>query len=76
MNEAAELDVRSIAPARKHPTIHARLNDLAPGETLTLLNDHDPRPLRFELEHDHPGLYVFEYLESGPEIWRVLVRRT
>ncbi len=76
MNEPAELDVRSIPPARKHPTIHARLNDLAPGETLTLLNDHDPRPLRFELEHDHPGRFSFQYLESGPDVWRVAIQRT
>lgn len=76
MNEPAELDVRTIPPARKHPTIHARLEELAPGETLTLLNDHDPRPLRFELEHDHPGAFTFEYAESGPEIWRVIIRRS
>ena len=75
MNEPAELDVRTIPPARKHPTIHARLEELAPGEMLTLLNDHDPRPLRFELEHDHPGAFTFEYAESGPEIWRVNIRR-
>uniref|UniRef100_E6Q2U7 DUF2249 domain-containing protein n=1 Tax=mine drainage metagenome TaxID=410659 RepID=E6Q2U7_9ZZZZ len=76
MNDLAELDIRTIPPARKHPTIHARLDILAPGEALTLLNDHDPRPLRFELEHDHPGMFAFEYLESGPEVWRVLIRRT
>ena len=76
MNEPAELDVRSIPPARKHPTIHARLNDLAPGEALTLLNDHDPRPLRFELEHDHPGMFSFQYIESGPDVWRVAIQRT
>ncbi len=76
MNETAELDVRTIPPARKHPTIHARLEELAPGETLTLLNDHDPRPLRFELEHDHPGAFTFEYAESGPEIWRIIIRRS
>ena len=76
MNDTAELDVRTIPPARKHPTIHARLETLASGDALTLLNDHDPRPLRFELEHDHPGAFAFEYLESGPELWRVRIRRS
>ena len=75
MNDTAELDIRTIPPARKHPTIHARLETLASGDALTLLNDHDPRPLRFELEHDHPGAFAFEYLESGPELWRVRIRR-
>ena len=76
MNDTAELDIRTILPARKHPTIHARLETLASGDALILLNDHDPRPLRFELEHDHPGAFAFEYLESGPELWRVRIRRS
>ena len=76
MNDTAELDVRTIPPARKHPTIHARLDSLVSGDALTLLNDHDPRPLRFELEHDRPGAFAFEYLESGPELWRVRIRRS
>ncbi len=76
MNDTAELDIRTIPPARKHPTIHARLDTLASGDALTLLNDHDPRPLRFELEHDRPGAFAFEYLESGPELWRVRIRRS
>lgn len=69
------LDVRVIAPREKHLTIHARLNELAQGDTLTILNDHDPRPLRFELENDFPGRYAWNYQESGPETWRVDIKR-
>lgn len=76
MNSATELDVRVIAPREKHPTIHARLDALTIGEMLTIVNDHDPRPLRFELEADYPGRYAWEYVESGPETWRVNIRRT
>lgn len=69
------LDVRVIPPKDKHPTIHERLGGLAAGEALTILNDHDPRPLRFELEADYPQTYGWEYLESGPETWRVAIRK-
>lgn len=69
------LDVRVIPPRDKHPTIHQRLGRLAVGEILTILNDHDPRPLRFELEADYPQTYGWEYLESGPETWRVAIRK-
>lgn len=71
-----ELDVRAIAPREKHPTIHRMLGDLAPGQSLRLINDHDPRPLRFELEGDYPGVYAWEYVETGPEMWRVDIRKT
>lgn len=73
MSETTELDVRVIPPPQKHPTIHARLNELGRDESLTIVNDHDPRPLRFELEHDYPERYAWEYLQSGPEIWRVKI---
>lgn len=66
-----ELDVRVIPPPRKHPTIHEKLAELGPGEALRITNDHDPRPLRFELEHDYPNGFAWNYLESGPETWRV-----
>ena len=70
-----ELDVRIIQPRDKHPAIHARLDALAIGETLTILNDHDPRPLRFEIDADHPGAYGWKYIEQGPETWRVEIDR-
>lgn len=71
----AELDVRIIAPKEKHSTIHARLDELDVGETLTIVNDHDPRPLRFELDAVCPECFGWEYLERGPETWRVAIRR-
>lgn len=70
-----ELDVRTVPPREKHPTIHRLLGELETGDALRITNDHDPRPLRFELEADYPGRYGWEYLEQGPEIWRVDIRR-
>jgi len=70
-----ELDVRTLAPRNKHPAIHELLRNLADGETLRLINDHDPRPLRFEIEADYPAAFQWEYLERGPEVWRVDIRK-
>ena len=70
-----ELDVRTLAPRNKHPTIHELLRNLADGETLRLVNDHDPRSLRFEIEADYPATFQWEYLERGPEVWRVDIRK-
>ena len=66
-----ELDVRVLPPPKKHITIHEMLDKLAPGEALRITNDHDPRPLKFELDHDQPNTYSFNYLESGPATWLV-----
>src|SRR5699024_9796231 len=48
---------------------------LQPGEAFVLANDHDPKPLRFQLEAREPGQIDWLYLAEGPELWRVQVGR-
>ncbi|QLG47649.1 DUF2249 domain-containing protein [Natrinema halophilum] len=44
------LDVRDIPPVNRHPTIHDEFDALEPGETLTIVNDHEPKPLFYEFQ--------------------------
>ena len=67
------LDVRVIPPAQKHPTIFQTFEALAPGEAFELLNDHDPKPLHYQLMYEHEGEFTWVYLEEGPQIWRVRI---
>ena len=46
----ARLDVRDLPPPERHPTIHAAFDALDSGESLELVNDHDPKPLFYELQ--------------------------
>ena len=43
---------------------------------MELVNDHDPKPLRYQFEFEHAGKFGWEYLEQGPAIWRVEISRT
>lgn len=65
------LDVRTLPPARRHEVIFGRFNPLAEGESFILVNDHDPKPLHYQLLAEYPGKLLWEYLEQGPEVWRV-----
>lgn len=67
------LDVRVIPPPRKHPTIFGKFESLAAGQSFTLMNDHDPKPLYYQFSHELPGQFEWEYLEKGPETWRVRI---
>ena len=73
--EDPDLDVRDLAPARRHEAIFSAYLDLAPGAGFVLVNDHDPRPLRYQFEAEQAGQFTWEYLESGPEVWRVRIGR-
>ena len=69
------LDVRNEPPARRHDLIFARYDGLAPGAAFVLVNDHDPKPLWYQFEAEHTGAYSWDYLEQGPEVWRVRIGR-
>jgi uncharacterized protein (DUF2249 family) len=43
------LDVRRLDGPAKHATIHERFAALGPGQALTIVNDHDPKPLYYEM---------------------------
>lgn len=49
------IDVRTIPPISRHATIFAMIDALEPGEALEIVNDHDPVPLRRQLETRNPG---------------------
>ena len=70
------LDVRSLPPPRRHELIFRRLDGLADGDAITLVNDHDPKPLHYQLDATEPGRFSWDYLERGPEAWRVRIART
>ncbi|WP_329330264.1 DUF2249 domain-containing protein [Streptomyces luteogriseus] len=75
LDHSPVLDVREIPHGHRHPRIFARYGRLGPGEGFVLVNNHDPKPLHREFEATHPGTHTWEYLESGPEIWRVRIGR-
>lgn len=70
-----ELDVRTLAPAKRHETIFAAYDGLGAGGAFVLVNDHDPKPLYYQFEAEHPGTFSWDYLESGPRTWRVRIGR-
>ncbi|MEV0801584.1 DUF2249 domain-containing protein [Kribbella sp. NPDC050281] len=69
------IDVRRIARGGRHPRVLARYARLEPGEAFILVNSHDPKPLRREFEAIHPGAFSWDYLQAGPEEWRVRIGR-
>jgi uncharacterized protein (DUF2249 family) len=70
-----ELDVRSLVPARRHETAFQRIEGLAFGASFVLINDHDPNPLYDQLEAEYPNQFSWDYMEKGPEVWRVEIGR-
>jgi uncharacterized protein (DUF2249 family) len=69
----ATVDVRTMAPQARHSHAVAAFNQLSYGETMELVNDHDPKPLLAQFESELAGKFSWDYLEQGPGTWRVAI---
>ena len=69
--DANVVDVRTLVPAERHRKIFELVNELVPGRSFILVNDHDPKPLYYQLEAEYPKQFSWTYVERGPAVWRV-----
>lgn len=76
MNVQAVLDVRPVEPKHRFEQIMGTWEGLDPGHAMQLIVDHDPKCMYYTLRATRgDDAFLFEYLEHGPETWRVLVTR-
>jgi uncharacterized protein (DUF2249 family) len=69
----AQVDARKYEPRDKHAVIFQTFENLKKGEKMELINDHDPRPLHYQMLAEYTDQFEWEYLEQGPEVWRVSI---
>jgi len=75
MTTDPRLDVRTEVPARRHTLILETYHALTPGAGFELVNDHDPKPLFYQFDAEYKDQFTWDYLEEGPEVWRVRIGR-
>jgi len=68
-----EFDIRPFPPAARHEMFYKAFEDIKPGEAFEFINDHDPKPLYYQMEAESKEPFRWEYLEEGPEQWKVRV---
>jgi uncharacterized protein (DUF2249 family) len=70
-----ELDLRPLSRPERHPLVFTVFDNLALNESFVLINDHDPQPLRMQIERMREDEMGWEYIERGPETFRIRVTR-
>lgn len=68
-----EMDIRPYPPTERHEMFYKAFNDIKTGEAFEFINDHDPIPLYYQMEAESKEPFRWEYLEKGPERWKVRV---
>ena len=71
------LDVRFVQPKDRLEMIMGACDDLRIDQAIELTVDHDPQCTYHALKAIRGGddAFRFEYLEDGPDIWRVHVTK-
>ncbi|MCL5774301.1 MAG: DUF438 domain-containing protein [Firmicutes bacterium] len=69
------LDVRKVSPFERPNLLFPAISALAAGETLEIINDHDPSHLSMLLESQSPGQYQVMTTEY-PDRWVAHITKT
>jgi len=69
------LDVRQMPPWERHPKIFEAIDSLGVGDTLKLINDHEPRPLHYQILAERPGEFEYTAREEGLHEWVARITR-
>ncbi len=70
-----ELDARAVPHAIRHATVFGALDAVRPGGGMVLIAPHDPLPLLAQIEQREPGTFTVDYIERGPDAWRLSIVR-
>jgi len=71
-----ELDLRAVPVNERSPDkIINAWKELNQGEALRLINDHDPKPLRYMFQIEFKDSFAWEYKQQGPEVWIVEIKK-
>ena len=66
-----ELQAAALPKVIRHGAIIGGLTSMKSGEALVLVVSHDPLPLLSQLNRVAPDAFDLEYLERGPEAYRL-----
>jgi len=71
----ATVNATEYPPRERHQVIFETFDKLEPGEAMLLVNNHDPLPLRYQFDMERPDIFSWQYIERGPQTFRVKIER-
>ena len=72
---AATINATEYPPHLKHKVIFETFDALQSVEAMLLVNDHDPKPLRFQFQSTLPDKFEWEYIEQGPVTFQIKITK-
>ncbi len=76
MNANIFIDVTQLQPTEKHPAIFDAFDKISLGESVIIHNDHDPKPVYYQLLNLKGNCFSWTYLAKGPEVWEIEIKKS
>jgi len=73
--EPTVINVTLLEPRMKHPAIFKQFDAMQPGAAFRILNDHDPKPLYYQMLAERGPVFTWQYLQNGPQWWEVEIKK-
>lgn len=73
--QVTTVDLRAIAAHERRPLVFEMFEHLPPGDSLLLVHSHHSTPLKYLLLAEAPRGFTWDYLEQGPQVWRIRIRK-
>lgn len=70
------IEAQQIPGPERHSYIFHCFDNLDGGESLLIVNTHDPVPLLRQLHELRKDEFKHEYLEQGPQQWKVRITKS
>ena len=64
-----------MSPWDRHPKIFEAFEELPVGDTLVIVNDHDPKPLQYTFMVEREGQFEWNTEEKGPREWVATIKK-
>jgi uncharacterized protein (DUF2249 family) len=65
------IETQLIPAQERHVYILKKFDSLETGDSITLINNHDPKPLLAQFDENRSSQFTSEYLLNGPIEWKV-----
>lgn len=76
MDHNLHLDVRTIPQWQRHPRIFALFDALLAGQSMSIVSDHEPRPLHTQFDQRYGKRYAWEQRRLGDGRWEVTIAKS
>lgn len=73
--KCTSIDLRELSCQQRHGLVFQCLSFLEPGYSLIITNDHDPTPLRKQVQARFGNTVSWDLEERGPTDFRITIKR-